>query len=295
MPGERSESARSSARFPSSDPGLVPARPVLLVEQDQRPVRRRPRVAPGVVEEHQRQQPERLRLVRHQDGEQLGEPDRLLAEVCAQVPLATARRVALVEDEVEDGQHGAEPLGEEVVGRDAKRDPGRPDLPLGAHEALGHRRLRDQERVRDLRRRQAYDLAQGQRHPRVRGERRMTAGEDEREPVVGDRAHALVVHRQRFETGEQLRLPGEDAVTPDPVDCAVARGRDHPGAGVGGRPVARPAFERGGERILHRVLGEGEVAEDTGEDRDGTAPFLAEDATDVVGQCSTTGLSSTDP
>ena len=65
------------------------------------------RRAPRVVQEHQREQPVRLRLVRHQLGERAAEPDRLGGEVAAAA-------VALVEDEVDDRQHGGEPLGQQV-------------------------------------------------------------------------------------------------------------------------------------------------------------------------------------
>ena len=130
--------------------------------------------------------------------------------------------------------------------------------------------------------------------PALRGERGVAAGEDEREAVVGDRAHVVLLGRQRLEPGEQLGLAGECLLAPEPVDRAVARGGDDPGARARRRPVARPALERDREGVLHRVLGELEVAEDAGECCDGTAPFLPEDAADVRGQCSMTGLSSTD-
>ena len=51
--------------------------------------------------------------------------------------------------------------------------------------------------------------------------------------------------------------------------------------GVCGRPVARPALEGRRECVLHRVLGELEVAEDAREDADGASPFLAEDTLDL--------------
>jgi hypothetical protein len=57
----------------------------------------------------------------------------------------------------------------------------------------------------------------------------------------------------------------------------------------------RPAFERGCERVLNRVLGELEVAEDADEDCDRTAPLLPEDGRNVCQGRSTTGRTSTDP
>jgi hypothetical protein len=56
------------------------------------------------VEQHQRQQPEHLGLVRHQRREQLPEPDGLGRQ------LAANRRVALAEDQIQDRQDDAQAL-----------------------------------------------------------------------------------------------------------------------------------------------------------------------------------------
>ena len=208
--------------------------------------------------------------------------------------LAARRGVPLVEDEVEHGEHRAKALGQHVIRRHAEGDAGVAHLSLRAHESLRHRGLGDEERPRDLRRRQACDLAQRQRHPCLGSECRVAAGEDECEPVVGDRAHVVLLGRKRLQAREQLGLAGERLLTAEPVDRPVPGCGDDPGAGVRRRPVAGPALERGRERVLHRVLGAVEIAEDAGEDGDGTAPFLPEDRADDLRQCSITGLSSTD-
>ena len=115
------------------------------------------------------------------------QPDRLGAQLAADQRVARRRRVALVEHEVQDAQDAVEPLGQELGRRDAVGDPGVADLALGPDEALGEGRFRDEERPGDLGRRQAAERAQRQRHPRVHRERRMAAGEDEAQAVVGDR------------------------------------------------------------------------------------------------------------
>ena len=204
---------------------------VLILEQHDLAVVTDARGAARVLQEHEREQPEHLRLVRHEDGEELPEPDRLVAQVGAHEVGAGRRRVALVEHEVEDREHRPEPLGQQVVGRDAERDAGAADLPLRAHEPLRHRRLRDEERVRDLGRREAADLAQRQRDAALGGERRVAAREDEREAVVGDRAHVVLLGGELLQPPDELRLLLEDLLAADPVDRAVARGRDDPGAG----------------------------------------------------------------
>jgi hypothetical protein len=95
------------------DLAAVPERPVLLIEQHELSVPH-PRLAPRVLEEQQRVQPVHLRLVGHQRREQRGEADRLRAQLTAH-----GRAVAAVEDEVDDGEHGAKPFRQQVVGRHA--------------------------------------------------------------------------------------------------------------------------------------------------------------------------------
>jgi hypothetical protein len=167
-----------------------------------------------------------------------------------------------------------------VIRRHAEGNAGRPDLPLRADEPLGHRRLGDEEGAGDLARGQPADLAQRQRDPALGGERGMAAGEDERQAVVGDGGHVLLLFGQRLEAAEELGLALEDAVSPDAIDGTIASGRDDPGAGRARHAVARPALESRGERVLNRVLGEFEVTEGASEDRDRTSPFLAEDLFD---------------
>jgi hypothetical protein len=168
-----------------------------------------------------------------------------------------------------------------MVRRHAKRNARVADLPFRAHESLRERRLRDEKRTRDLVRLQAGHLAERQRDLRLDGERRVAAREDEAEPVVGDRAHVLFLFgAELFEPREELRLACERALPADPVDRAVARRRDDPCSGLPRDAVSRPALERCRERVLHRVLGKVEVAEDADEDRDGMSPFLAEEGVD---------------
>jgi len=85
---------------------------------------------------------------------------------------------------------------------------------------------------------------------------------------------------QFLESREQLGLACERALAPDPVDRAVAGGGDDPCTGIARRSVARPALERRCERVLYRILGELEVAEDADQDRDCASPLLAEEGFD---------------
>src|SRR5262249_62198125 len=98
---------------------------------------------------------------------------------------------------------------------------------------------------------------------------------------------------QGLERREQFGLACERALAADPVDCTVARRCDDPGDWVVRLSVTRPPLERCRERVLHRVLGELEVAEDANEDRHRQAPLLAEQAAHRPSP--TTGRISTEP
>ena len=63
-------------------------------------------------------------------------------------------------------------------------------------------------------------------------------------------------------------MPFQHPVSPQPVDRPVPRHRHDPRPRVVGNSVGRPAAQRGQVRILNRVLGESDVAEDAGKQRD---------------------------
>jgi hypothetical protein len=146
-----------------------------------------------VLQQHQRQQPGGLRFVRQQLVHDAGEPDRLGGEVLAHERVARRRGVALVEDEVEHGEHGLQPLRQRVRRGLRDRDARQPHLALGAHEPLGYGRLRQQQRPRDLGHGQAADQPQRERHLGLERERRMAAREHQPEPLVRD--HVLLLAR----------------------------------------------------------------------------------------------------
>ena len=124
---------------------------------------------------------------------------------------------------------------------------------------------RGEERARDLLGREAADLAQRQRDLRVRRQRRVAAGEDQPQPVVLD---ALVVPLGAAPAARPRaarRRPSSEASNRARrrmrVDRLEAAGRNQPGARVGRHALARPLLDRRGERVVQRLLGEVEVAE----------------------------------
>ena len=227
-----------------------------------------------------------LGLVGHEDGEQATEADRLVGELAA-IP------VALVEDQVDHAP--ARPRGGRAagVGRHAERDPGRPDLGLRPRQPALHRLARDEEGVGDLDGVEASEGRQRERHLGLERERRMAAGEDELQALVGDRRLVHVV-LHRLGHFEQTRLGQQRPLAPQPVDRAVAGGRRQPRAGVARRAVARPALGGDREGLLSGLLGEVEVAEEADQGRQHAAPLGAEGLLDQ-GAASTSGRTSTQP
>jgi hypothetical protein len=114
----------------------------------------------------------------------------------------------------------------------------------------------------------------------------MAAREDQPQAVVGDPAHVDLLTAERAERLERLELRGLLAQRPfaaQPVDRTVARRRRDPRAGVVGDAAARPRRECLRERLLDRVLGDLEVAEDADQRRDRPAGLASEQPVDDLG------------
>ena len=130
----------------------IPAGAILVLQQDERARRIHPGAVPGVLQQHEREEAERLRCVGHEGRQDARQPDRLFAQLHAH-ERTFGRAVALVEDQVQHGEHAVEPLGQQLAGRDPVRDRGVADLLLRADQPLLDRRLGGDERARDLPRR----------------------------------------------------------------------------------------------------------------------------------------------
>ena len=146
------------------------------------------------------------------------------------------------------------------------------ERPLGAHDALRDRRLRDEERARDLVGGQAAEQAQRQRDARLGGEHRMAGGEHEAQEIVADVVveRGVEVRHGRLLldlelVAELLVLALEQLVAAQAIDGAMLGGRHQPGAGVVRDARLRPALERGDQRVLRQLLGQADVAHDARE------------------------------
>ncbi len=152
----------------------VPLGAVLIGERHDASVRSGAAAAPGVVEEHQGEQPVDLGVV-HQGSQLPGQSDRLRREI-------DVAGIALVEDEVQHPHHRAHVAG--------PIDTGPTDDALGAADALRHGGLGHEVGVSDLAGGEATYGAEGQRD---RGRRRqigVCAQEVEAQRVVGARDRA---------------------------------------------------------------------------------------------------------
>jgi len=117
----------------------------------------RARRPPRVGQQHQREQARDLRVVGKRTADHPSEPDRLPGEVAARELRPAAGQVALVEDQVEHMQDGAQALCPLLTTRHRERDRRTLDGLLGAADPLRHRPLGDEERIGDLGRGQPTD------------------------------------------------------------------------------------------------------------------------------------------
>ena len=166
----------------------------------------------------------------------------------------------LGEHQVHHPQHRGQAARQVGGRRQAERDPGLADLPLGPDQPLRHGRLGDQECGGDLGRGQPAHRAQRQPHPGRRVERGVAAGEDQRKLVVGARRPPASRVRRGLPTHRLGLLARPAPLPPHPVERLVPRRPDQPPARAVRHAVGGPLGQGRGAGLLHRVLGHLEVA-----------------------------------
>ena len=158
--------------------------------------------------------------------------------------------VALVEDQVERRQHRRQPLGQALRRRHLVGDPGVADLALRPRPAAAPSSPRETRKARAISAvRQPAERPQRQRHPRLRRQRRVAAGEDQAQPVVGSvlapRSCSGSMPRVGSSRSSSVELLGRGLRSRRSRSIAlVARDGRDPGARVGGDALPRPALER---------------------------------------------------
>ena len=147
-PDRPARQRRGHQRHALGDGAAVPQRPVLLVERDR--ARRRDPCAPGAARRSAASARATPRPPRRPAAarctarvRRIASPDRSTRCKLG----ARAARVALVEDQVEHVQHGAQPLGALSAAGSPNRTPEALDALLRPADPLRHRRLRHEERA----------------------------------------------------------------------------------------------------------------------------------------------------
>jgi hypothetical protein len=230
------------------------------------------------VEQHQREQSGQLsrRPIPEERAHDARETDGLGGEIRPYDRCPACRGVPLVEEEVEHREHGVQALRQLIRLGDRVGDLRGGDLPLRPDETLRHRRGRDEKRPRDLVRAEADESTEREGDLGLQRERRMAAGEDEAEKIVGDLEREVrpggdlvEICRIRFE------LSGQDLLPAEPVDGDGARSLDEPGARVLGHAPVAPAAQRRFECVLGRLFGQAEVARQADQGSENARPLNA--------------------
>jgi len=142
-----------------------------------------------------------------------------------------------------------------------------PKGPLRAHDALGDRRVRQQEGSGDLLGRQAADHPQRQSRAGLTRQSRVTGGEDQPKQLIADVVvqggvqigHGLLLGLHV--PGDHLVLALEHSAAAQMVQGPALGGRHQPGAGFFWNACRRPPLEGGQQGFLRQILGQRHIAQ----------------------------------
>jgi hypothetical protein len=276
----KSVGAEAAQRFRAGERGesppdeeLIPTGAVLIQQEHRLARGSHTGAEPRGLDLHQRHQAVHFRLPRREPRQDSPQTQRLFTERRPHPVVAGGGGIAFVEDQVDDLQHRRQPRRQLVASRHLERHPRLGEGPLGAHDALRQRRLRDEEGARDLLGGEPSEEPERERHAGFSRQHRVAGDEDEAQQVVAD----LIV-----EPGIQVRglVPVLQLVAELPllavvqraaaqrVDRAMLRRGHEPGTGPLGHSGPGPALQRGHERILRQVLRQPDIAHDAGEGGD---------------------------
>ena len=147
---------------------LIPKRAVLIEKQDRLSRGTDSSARSRSLNLHQRDQAVDFRLIRNQSRENSAESQRIFAERRAHPVFTSGGRVAFVEDEVDHFENGRQTRRKVRSARDLEGNARLGQRALGADDALGNGRLRDQKGARDFLRGQAAEQAKRERDARFR-------------------------------------------------------------------------------------------------------------------------------
>ena len=164
--------------------------------------------------------------------------------------------MALVEQQVEHREHLRQPAGQLLGARHAVGDARARDLALGTHDALCHRVLGGDEGPGDLGGRESEHSTQRERHLPLAAQRRMAAGEDQLQAVVG--LGSRIGSRLAHQFGKLGSVAG---VAAQPVQRPAPGHGQQPGGRPAGDPLPGPVLEGLDDRLLETLLRQVEVAQ----------------------------------
>ena len=201
------------------------------------------------------------------------ETQRVFAERRPDPIVAGGRRVAFVEDQIDDAQDRRQTGGAILSAGDLEGNVFLGERALRPDDPLRDRRLRHQKRARDLFGGQPTEQTKGERDARINRQDRMAGREHQPQQVV---AHIIVQRRVEVGHGaagfelvtELLVLTLEQLLPAEEIDRPVLGGSHEPGARIPRHAGSRPLFERRHERVLREVLRQADVADNADKRRD---------------------------
>src|SRR5437660_2313526 len=219
------------------------------------------RFAPRVLQQYQCQQSDILRLVWQQLAKHATEANRFTAKVGSNQTVARSCAVSLVEDQIDYGLHCCEALAQNFKRGNFIGNSSQPNLAFGSHQSLCQRRLRQEKSPGNFNCGETAQSAQSESDLRFATQRRMTASENQTQPVIWifhvffDQSR-LVIRLKSLNFILEFRLLFGFCLFPAHcVEQLAMSHRRQPGARVARRPCCLPICGGGSESLLQRLFG----------------------------------------
>ncbi len=234
------------------------------------------------MQKHERQQSERLG-VGQKINEHAAKPNRFLGEMRQSQRIAGRSRISLIEDQIDDRQHGIEAVGKLSEGRNLIGNACLANFRFAADDALRDRNRVGQKRAGDSLGGQPAYFAQGQGHLRAGGNGRMAAREDQPQPIVFQFFIASRIGLGQFIAAlGQLRETGIERARRRMASTALKRPVETSQARIGRHAVTRPLLDRGGKRLVQGLFGAVKITDQANERGEDTARLRPIDTIDDV-------------
>ena len=203
-------------------------------------------------------------------GDDSAEAECLVAEPRPQPVITCGRRVAFVEDEIDDAENGSESLIALVASRHFEWYPRFTERLFCSNDSLLNRGGRHEKRASNFLGRQSAKQSQCQCNARFGTQYRVTRRKDQSEQIVAD----IVVNRC-VEIGcvvsvgcvrilaQHLVLLLDQGTTTEQIDRAILCSRHEPCARIVWNARRGPPFERDHQCVLRKIFGGANIADHT--------------------------------